>query len=229
MKNAVSDGYFVPARYQTPPGPSTSSRRRQQRRLGPVVRQRLDTLEERRRRAEGEGRIFSGAPKTSRSATELSRTLPSVYAGVATVTDLTATSSSVDTLFSHDESVRAGGDLECLALDVNEETERDLTELSDDAFGEPETRDSVSEGIQQLGPEESLDGDMEETTIDPPSSNGSEALVISNCRGTVKNDVAMIVSQRWKRRLDNNRSVLNLCRRISLMDHRKVNVWCGMR
>ena len=229
MKNAVSDGYFVPARYQTPPGPNSSPRRRPQRRLGPVIRQRLDTLEERRRRADGERRA-SGVPQISRSATELGQKLPKVYAGVATVTDLTAPSSSVDTLFSRDESSRAGGDLECLALDANEETEPDLTEVSDDVFGERETLSSDAEDIPCL---ELDDGGNDNTevseaaTYDPSTPAGGRTLVArgegSYFRGTEKNEVAMIVSQKWKRRLDNNRSVLNLCRRISLIDQRKVD------
>ena len=216
---------------QSPPDPRQSPRRRQQRRLGPVVRQRLESLEERRQK--------SGAASGSRSATELGQHLPRVYAGVATVTDLTATSSSADTLFSRDDAGNAGGDLDCLSLDASDATGlEDSHAASEDGFDDAGSDGTISEeilpsdGIVSLKEDDdSKEGDQKQSEdAEAILSPGGEVAEFQDARSVLlpkpvvrKGELAAFVTQKWKRRLENNRSVLNLCRRISLMDQRKVN------
>ena len=276
MRNASSDGYFIPTKYQTPPieAPRHGARRcPQHRRLGPAVNQRLDLLEGRKKDASVD--VKSRGPAcVSKSATELGQRLPRVYAGVATVTDLTATSSSVDTIFSKDDTESAIGDSNHESLsfpatsaedagdgDREDATTEEDASVEDLPFDEDAFLDAQNEGghldaasVDSLPAVELAVGSNRDVVeVNPSPHDGFERM--APCRSTpsvMESSPTAFLSrdpsgrsrrvigssgelsssrswtQKWKTRVENNRSVVNLCRRISLLDQRKVDSENGL-
>ena len=284
MKNARSDGYFVPADYQTPHRPSSNKNRlRPSRRLGTVVQQRLKAFAGKRdaisrKSAGGAGNLHIG----SKSATELTTCvyagvgtvrLPLVYAGAGTVTDLTATTScsSAETLSCRSAANKADGDVDSLFIDesmkdssaeneggdgesVGDESYRDGEDedVFDDEVGgkckakghekllvakdsvsiadfvDCSVEDDVAEESSSGDPFSDFMGEDERISTQMADEGKKKSLGSTAIAGDLpqpdlsrESDDSNIVSDQWRTRLENNRSVLSLCQRISQLQLEK--------
>ena len=214
-----------------------------------------DTLEEKQIVAET-SRAFRAAPNFvgavtvpisaggSKSATELSsgcfrRPPPRVYAGAATVTDLTATSCSsaetlsktgADDLSSHEAGRGAAGDVESndvsdaggdeeswsRPVDDDAEAEAPAEEIDDVAARENSTAFDTAREFVVMSEPSRADVDRH---VGGASAEAEVRIGDGEVAPAVRNEEpARIVSRKWRRRLENNLSVVNLCSKISLMD-----------
>ena len=182
----------------------------------------------------------------SKSATELSsgcfrRPPPRVYAGATTVTDLTATScSSAETLsktgaeeLSSRETGRgAAGDVESNDASDAGEDEESWSGRVDDGDAEAPDEDpdvSARENLTEFGAARGVRPMSEQASAFIDRNVGGASAEAEVCvdggeiiRGgpAARNEEpARMVSRKWRRRLENNLSVVNLCSKISLMDH----------